>query len=64
MSKLKHKSRPDSPAKAIYERITLPRRVRQERRCTSNYLIRADATRWRGSEGWGVKVEKGAEREQ
>lgn len=30
--------------KAIYVRITLPETVRQERCCTSNYLIREAAT--------------------
>lgn len=41
--------------KAIYVRITLPETVRQERCCTSNYLIREAATLQAGGE-LGVNV--------
>lgn len=43
-------------AKAIYVRITLPEQVRQERCCTSNYLIREAATLGGGRRvRWGSK---------
>lgn len=51
------------PAKAIYVRITLSERVRQERCCTSNYLIREAATLWGGRGSGGSKGGKGGKRE-
>lgn len=49
-------------AKAIYVRITLPEQVRQERGCTSNYLIREAATLWGGGRlRWGSKGGEGGE---
>lgn len=52
------------PAKAIYVRITLPEQVRQERCCTSNYLIIVAATLWGvGRVRWGSKGGEGGKRE-
>lgn len=52
-------------AKAIYVRITLPEQVRQERCCTSNYLIREAATLWGGGRvQWGSKGGEGRKLER
>jgi len=56
----RRKASPAHPAKAIYVRITLPGPVRQERCCTSNYLIREAATP-RGRGAGAVGVVKGGE---